>query len=128
MFSSQIKKEISHMAIGIVILGIIMIGIFALFGVFNTQILLGALLGSVYTFLNFVFLSWCVQKAVDKGENGAKIFVSSTYSLRLIITAIVVVVAIKLPYFNHIATIIPLIFPRIIIMILNITRRRGDKQ
>lgn len=127
MFLPEVKKQLGQMAVGIAALGAVMVLVFALFGEFNSRTILGALLGCGWAYINFVLLAFAVQKAVDKSENGAKAYMSGTYTLRLILTAGVVIAAIKLPYFNYVAAIIPILFPRIIIFALNLFQKKNTK-
>ena len=128
MIGKNLRSEVAKMAIGVFILSLVMIGVFAVLGYFSLRAVLGALLGWAGCVLNYYFLAVCVEKAVDKGEKGAKGYIGGTYTLRMVFIAAVIIVAIKMPqYFNYIATAIPFLFPRIVIMALNLFKK-GDKQ
>ena len=66
---------------------------------------------------------------MDKTESSeAKNYVSGSYFIRILIVAATLILAIKLPeYFNYIATAIPFVFPRIVIMVLNLKKKGEDK-
>ena len=54
---------------------------------------------------------------------------SGTYTLRLLLTAAMVIAAFKIPQINWLAAVIPLLFPRLIIMVLNLKGKiRPDKE
>ena len=101
-----------------------MILFFVILGFFDFTVILGGLLGGLVAFLNFFFLALAVEKAVREGEN-PKAVVASSYALRMVFIAAMIVLAIKSPYFNYIAMVIPLIFPRIAIMFNNLIMKRA---
>ena len=124
MIEKNLLKEVRNMAIGVFLLSLVMVGVFALLGYFSLSVLWGALLGAGACVLNYFFLAYCVSKAIDKGENGAKTYISGTYALRMLFIAAVIIMAIKMPlYFNYVATAIPFLFPRFVIMIFNLTNK-----
>lgn len=127
MIGKNLQKEVVKMAIGVFLLSLVMLGIFALLGYFSYRAVLGALLGWAGCVLNYFFLAVCVEKAADKGEKGAKAYIGGTYTLRMLFIAAVIIVAIKMPlYFNYVATIIPFLFPRFVIMAFNLFKK-GEK-
>ena len=128
MIGKNLQSEVGKMAIGVFLLSLVMIGVFALCGYFSYQVVLGALLGFLGCVLNYFFLAVCVEKAVDKGEKGAKTYISGTYTLRMIFIAAVIIVSIKMPqYFNYVATAIPFLFPRFVIMAFNLFKK-GERK
>lgn len=128
MIEKNLIKEVRNMAIGVFLLSAVMVGVFALFGYFSVKVVWGALLGASVCVLNYFFLAICVSKAIEKGENGAKTYISGTYFLRMMVIAAAIIVSIKIPeHFNYIATAIPFVFPRFVIMALNLIKK-GDKQ
>lgn len=126
MIEKNLLKEVKKMAIGVFLLSLIMVGIFAICGFFKIQVVLGALLGASVCVLNYLILAYCVGQSVEKGEKGARNYISGTYTLRMLIIAAAIIVAIKMPqYFNYVATAIPFLFPRIVIMALNLFKKGG---
>lgn len=126
MIEKNLLKEVKKMAIGVFLLSLIMVGIFALCGFFSIQVVWGALLGASVCVLNYLFLAYCVQKSVDKGEKGARNYISGTYTLRMIVIAVAIIISIKVPQvFNYVATAIPFLFPRIVIMAFNLFKKGG---
>lgn len=126
MIEKNLLNEVKKMALGVFVLSAVMVGIFALCGFFTIRVVWGALLGASVCVLNYLFLAYCVSKAVDKGEGGAKSYIGGTYTLRMIVIAATIIAAIKLPqYFNYLATAIPFVFPRIVIMIFNLKNKRS---
>lgn len=127
MLNENLRKEVIKMLVGVFVLSLIMIGIFALLGYFDITVVYGALLGWMGCVANYFFLAVSVQKAVEKGEDKTKGYMSMSYTLRMIFIAVIIVIAIKLPYFNYLATAIPFFFPRFVIMLNNFRVKKGGE-
>ncbi|MBQ6998613.1 MAG: ATP synthase subunit I [Clostridia bacterium] len=108
------KKNILQVVAGSLILGAILVIVFFLIGRFDLSVVWGALLGIACACLNFAFLALTVSKSLSKGK-AAGGYMGISYLLRLAFIGAVVVFAIKSPYINYVAAVIPLLFPRVII-------------
>ena len=86
MFSEDIKKEIVNMAVGIAVLSLVMLIIFALAGFWSMGVLYGTLLGAGYAFVNFDLLAFSVQRASDKNPKAAQGVMGLSYTIRYILT------------------------------------------
>lgn len=126
MLSKDVKKEIIKMLVGILVLTAVMLIIFACFGYFDIPTILGGLFGGFVAFVNFVLLALAIERSLS-GFGNAKATLASSYVLRLIIIGIAVVFAIKSSYLNYLSAVIPLIFPRIIIMAINLSKKSEEK-
>lgn len=127
MIEKNLLKEVGKMAIGLIIMCVITAAMFLVLGYFSYQVIFGLCLGYLVCMLNYSFLAYCVGKAVDKDVNKAKAYISGTYGLRMILIAVTIIVAIRNPkYFNYIATAIPFLFPRIIITLTNMFKKKED--
>ena len=129
MTDKNLFREVIRVGLGVYILTVLMILGFKLFGFFDIKVIFGGLLGATICVFNFYYLARCVSKAMDKTESSeAKNYVSGSYFIRILIVAATLILAIKLPeYFNYIATAIPFVFPRIVIMVLNLKKKGEDK-
>ena len=58
-----------------------------------------------------------VQKAVEKDESDAKKLMKSSSSIRTAVLFVVLAIGVALPWFNTVAVIVPVFFPRIAIML-----------
>jgi len=124
LLSKPILREVLRVSVCIFALGAIMVLVFALFGNFDLTVLWGALLGCVYACINFAHTAKSVERSASAGsESAAKMKMMSGYYFRLILAAAVMFWAIKAPYFNMWAAVIPFIFPRISIYIVSIIDR-----
>lgn len=126
MFSAEISTQIKKMFTGVFLLGIIMVGGFALAGWFSLSAVWGAALGCSIAVLNYILLAMTIDQALGKGGNGAASFMAISYSLRMVLIAVGVIVAIRVSWFNYFAAIIPLLFPRIIIFVLEFRGKKSE--
>ena len=125
--SKQTIKDILRFAAGVGVLAllqeiVILVLIFG-FGLFEGQtmpMLLGTVYGSLYVILSFVHMGFVVEKCVTKEPAEGKKYLSSMYTLRLLILAAVVIIAIKWDFVNVFTSLIPILYTRIVIMANNI--------
>lgn len=128
----DIKKETWHIALGVGLLSILMVGVFALIGKFDASVVWGALLGWGAAVLNFFLLGLSVQKVAkapaDQQEHAKSIFKLS-YSLRMLFFGGVIVLALVMDQFNVVAVVLPLLFLRFVTVAINMVyskKERGD--
>lgn len=126
-----VLQETLRVAIGVAVCVAAMIGIFALLGQFSREVVLGGIVGGLVAVGNFFFMAVGVTLAADKAENqdvkGGKALVSSSYTLRLIVMAVVLFAAAKSGYCNVFALVIPLVFVRPVLTVGEFFRKSGDK-
>ena len=128
MLSKSILRDVLRVGIGIYILGVVMVLFFFIFKITGYEVILGALLGCTYSTLSFLFLAISLETSLSKEKNAAKTSMGTGYTLRLLGAAAMIIWAIKAPYFNYLAAIIPLLFQRIVIMILSFSDTRKNKR
>ena len=117
---NAVKKETLKIAAGEAICVLLVIGVYALIGRFSLKVLCGAVLGGIVTVLNFFFMAVTVDRAADKyGDSVSQMkkSVSASYVFRLIIVLGVLALAIGSGYFDGLATLIPLVFVRPILLV-----------
>lgn len=129
------RKELLQQT-GIVALGealgvAAMIGIFALLGKFDMRVLWGGLVGGLVAIGNFFVMAMGVYIAADKAKNqdvkGGQAAIKGSYTLRLIIMAVVLIAFAKSGICNVIALVIPLVFVRFTLTLWDFFRRKpGD--
>ena len=79
---------------------------------FDYTVILGGLAGGLVAVGNFFFMGIAVQKvAADTNEDSARTRMKASYSQRMMIQMLWVVLAIVLPCFQFVAGILPLLFP-----------------
>ncbi len=91
---------------------------------FSSKIVFGIIGGTAVAVLNFIFLCFTVQKAVGiESQKAMQTHIQFSYNFRLILQAGWCVVAFLLPCFNVVAAALPLLFPTVIIFIL---QKKGE--
>ena len=108
---------------GIVVLDVIFIAIIYILGKFDIPMLQGILIGSVYALLNFRLIAVSLNRAVQMSPGRAQVFASISYMGRLALTAAIILAAIKVDYINAFGVIVPMFFPKIIIVGSAINRK-----
>lgn len=122
--------ETGHIAIGTGILTAIMAAVFAIIGRFDWMVLLGAAIGFVTAVGNFFFMAFTVQKithGLDPEEadamKQAKLKMKLSYNRRLILMGVILVAAIKLLDAHWITCLLPLLFPRMTILAMDVLKK-----
>lgn len=111
-----VLKETVYIAVVTLVLSVLMQIVFIFTGWSYTH-LLGNILGAFAAVANFFAMGLTVQKAVTKEEKEAKNLIKVSQSARLFGLLVVALVGHLLPFFDTVALIVPLLFPRIAIMI-----------
>lgn len=111
-----VLKETKFIAAFTVILSVLMQAIFLIVQKWDYTVLLGNIWGIIIATGNFFLMGLFVQKAVTQDEKTAAKTVKLSHNLRFLCIFILVTTGILSPFFNSVATIIPLVFPRIAIM------------
>lgn len=129
------QKELLHISVGTLLCAAVMVGVFALLSAagiypFSLSVLWAALVGSAVAILNFALLCLTVQKVAEMGDNakGARAAMQSSYNARMMLQGLWCVLALVLPCFQPVAGILPLLFPRIAIFLMQKTGRVGSGQ
>ena len=127
-----VLKETLYIAAGEAVCVAAMIGIFALLGQYSREVLLGGIVGGLVAVANFFFMAVGITLAADKAENqevnAGKALVSSSYTIRLVLMAVVLFAAAKSGYCNVFALVIPLVFVRPVLTLGEFFRKSGEKQ
>lgn len=112
-------KETKYIAYFVAIFSVLMQAIFLIISKWDYTVLLGNIYGAVIAIGNFFVMGLFVQKAVLQEEKDARQTVKASQSIRMalvfILLAIGVIIFKQTP--ARMATVIPLIFPRIAIVL-----------
>ena len=114
--NETVRKECIYIAYFCTILSVLMQAVFVFSKNWDYTVLLGNLLTLVLAVLNFYFMGITVQKAVTKDEVDAKKLMKSSSSIRTAVMFVVIAIGVALPWFNTVAVIVPVFFPRIAIL------------
>lgn len=119
-----VLNETKYIAVFAVIFSVFMQAVFLVIGKWDYTVLLGNLWGDIIAVGNFFVMGLFVQKAVMQDEKDARQTVRASQNLRFMGIFILAVVGILIPFFNSVAVVIPLIFPRIAIMLRPLIDKR----
>lgn len=129
-----VLKNTVYIAAVTLILSVLMQAIFLIVGFWDITVLWGNLYGAVLAIGNFFLMGLTVQKAVTKEEKQAKTVMRLSQMgrlfgmLLLIVAAVVVDKSVKqVEIFNLLSLVIPLLFPRVAIMLYPVFRRKEEK-
>ena len=115
------RRETAHIALGVLAFSAVMELVFFAIGRWEAGVLWGNLLGGGFAIVNFFFLALTVQTiAAEDNETRAKLKLQGSYSLRMLLTLGVIVLAVKAPVFTWPAAVIPLFFPRLTILAMQL--------
>lgn len=147
-----VKQETKKIAVGVLVLSIVMLLVFAALGKFDMSVVYGTLFGSGFAVLNFFAMAMTVQEAAEQmngvilpaeddtpaEENGeipsapkeelpqqkkARSMIQRSYYIRMAATAVMAIVAVKAPIFNAVAAIAAQFFPRAVITVQPVLQR-----
>lgn len=118
-------QEAAHILRGVVPLTLITFGIFALLGYGGWQTALSLVLGAAYTMLLFIMIGKNAVKATYFTPEGATKRVHGGYMFRYVLTGVLVILAIKIPFINPLAAVAPLFFPKLVLIFSGIFCRKG---
>lgn len=140
-----VKQETKKIAIGVTVLSVVMILVFAALGRFDIGVVYGTLLGGGFAILNFFAMAMTVQEAAEQmngvvlppeeddaqtqsteptapkeelpQQKKARSMIQRSYYIRILATAVMAIVAVKVPAFNAVAAVVAQFFPRVVITV-----------
>ena len=107
------------------VFSVLMEAVFLLLTKWDYTVLLGNLLGALAATLNFFLMGLTVQGALGKEEKDARNAIRTSQLYRNLLLVAVAVVGILAPCFHGVATIVPLFFPRIAILLRPLFEKKG---
>ena len=122
-----VRKETSFIAVFVLVGSLTMEAVYLLLGAWTLPVLLGNLLGAALAIGNFFLMGLTIQKALGKSEEDAKKQMKLSQQLRMLMLLVGCVLGGALSCFDLVATLIPLLFPRIAVMIRGLTGKDKDK-
>lgn len=125
-----IIRQMALIFLGELICTAAMVGIFALLDAYSYKVLLGGAIGCVLAAGNFFFMAISAQAAADRAtqqdNKTGKSLMKASYSIRLVVLGILLIVFAKSGHCNLIALVCPLFFVFPIIMVTEFFRKSGD--
>ncbi len=124
-----VYRETGIVAIGVTVCTAVMMLVYALLGRFELSVLWGGLMGAVLSIGNFFLMALGTSLAADKAENqdvkGGSLLVRNSYMLRLLVLFVVLILCAKTEVFNLIALVLPLVFVRPTLTVVEFFRKKG---
>ncbi len=124
-----VLRETAIIAAGELICCGIMVGVFALVGSFQWNVLWGALVGYALTVGNFFFMAVGTALAADKAQaqnvTSGKNVIRSSMALRYLILFVLLFAFAKSGLCNVLALVLPLAFVRPVLMFGEFFRKKG---
>lgn len=125
-------QETAVVAAGEAICTAAMVGVFALLGYYDTEVLWGGIVGAFIAVLNFFLMAMGTCIAADKAEaqnvaEGQKL-IQLSYMGRMIGLLVILVICAKTGIFNLLALVIPLVFVRPVLTVAEIINKKGGNQ
>ncbi len=111
----ELKNVLIYIIVGLVLMWIllwILHGLLPQTFAFDYTVFVGGILGGCVAELNFLFLGLTVQNvAASEDDEKARMIMKTSYSKRMGVQVLWLILAIVLPFVNPVAGIAPLIFP-----------------
>ena len=124
--------QVLPVLIGQLLLSALMVGVFAALGYFDTGVMYGAAAGALIATLNHLVLVFGVVAASDKAEKqdvkGGQALVQISYTGRLIVLFLILVLCAKSGVFNLLALVLPLAFTRPILTVAEFFKKKGGSE
>lgn len=116
-----VLKQTALITTGEVVCVALMCGVYALIGKLSLSVVLGGLVGLVLATANFFFMAVVATLAADKAQaqdvEGGKKLMKSSYPIRILVLAGLLILCAKSGFFDVVALVLPLLFVRPILTI-----------
>ena len=125
-----VLKETLVVLLGQAICVAVMFVIYALLHKFAVSVLLGGMVGALLATGNFFFMAVAATLAADKAQQqdveGGQKLMKSSYPIRILVLAGILILCAKSGYFDLIALVLPLLFVRPILTVMEFFRKKGS--
>ena len=134
---SAVRRETARVAAGVFALVAVMLIVYAVIGRFSVPVLLGGVYTGLLTVINFFIMGLTVQgvtnRAAEKERTEQELAdltiemknrMKLSYNVRMIALFALLVLGIAVFKFDPLATILPVVFPTIVIRVLQILEAR----
>ena len=121
--------QTAKIAIGEAVCLALMYGVYALLQRLALPVILGGLVGTVLAIGNFFFMAVIATLAADKAEaqdvEGGQKLMKSSYPIRILVLAAVLILCARSEWFDVLTLVLPLLFVRPILMISEFFAKKG---
>lgn len=127
-----ILRETALLALGEAVCVAATAGVFAMLGFFNYKVILGGVLGALLAVGNFFFMAVAsdaaADRAMDQDVKGGKAAIKASYSMRMVVIGVLLLLFAKSGHCNVIAMIIPLFLVFPILIVIEFFRKSGGSK
>lgn len=128
----QILRQTGEIALGVGLCTGLMLVIYYGIGKFSMRVLWGATAGFLLGVLNFLIMAIMACRAADKAQaqdvNAGKVLMQGSYFARLVLLFAVLVVLAKTGWCDPLAMVIPLVFVRPVITVVELMIKNKSKE
>jgi len=134
---SAVRRETARVAAGVFALVVVMLIVYVIVGKFSVPVLLGGIYTGLLTVINFFIMGLTVQGVTNRAAERErteqeladltiemKNRMKLSYNVRMIALFALLVLGIAVFKFDPLATILPVVFPTIVIRVLQIMEAR----
>ena len=127
----DILHQVTRLTIAMIICVGIMLGIYALLGIFTRSVLVGAVVGLLLSIGNFVSLSITVSNALDRAARDndpqrAQLSIQTSSVIRLLVLAAIYILLVRAKLCDPIAALLPLLLAQGVLKLVEFFR--NDKE
>ncbi len=122
-----VRYETLYITLWVIVCSALLESVFLIIGKWDHTVLTGNVLGAAAAAANFLLMGVTVQKAVLMDKKRAASYLKISQSLRMLLIFAVAGVGVLLPYFNTVAVLVPLFFPRIAILFRPLFGKKKDR-
>ena len=126
----SVIKQTLRFALGILGGAVITVLIYLAIGKFSAKVVIGAAVGTLISVGNFFFMCVSLINATESEIDSTRVVAKARggYMLRMLAIAALLILAIKSGYCDVIATIVPLLLMRPVLMLEEFFGKNGDKK
>lgn len=126
----SVIKQTLRFALGILSGAVITVLIYLAIGKFSAKVVIGAAVGTLISVGNFFFMCVSLINATESEIDSTRVVAKARggYMLRMLAIAALLILAIKSGYCDVIATIVPLLLMRPVLMLEEFFGKNGDKK
>ncbi|MBE6543311.1 MAG: hypothetical protein E7675_02820 [Ruminococcaceae bacterium] len=126
----SVIKQTLRFGLGILVGVVIMVLVYLAIGKLSAKVFVGAAAGTVISVGNFFFMCVSLTNATESEIDATKAVAKARggYMLRMLAIAALLIIAIKSGYCDVIATIVPLLLMRPVLMLEEFFVKNGDKK
>lgn len=122
-----VREEAVHLAKGMIPLAFLTGGVLVLCGHASWRMVISLAFGTCYAWALFVLMGRNVARSVILPPGQAEACMRKGYALRYALTGAVILAVLKLPFFHPLAAILPLFFPKLVLLFGSAFQRKGGK-